>query len=278
MERAFGISISCFFLTLFLIICQNVSLSEMGTHLDLHCDLNDTNYNVFRDNTIDIIDLNEKRMRVRFLYTTSIRGHPYCYNFTDDAGEVLKKKCMQNVTPVLNYIRQNNFPASICEFYPAGYKVKGEIKKIGNWNLKCESFNFPRERAIKKIVGILISSIIIGLILVPIVIPFALVIFLILYPMAFPVLIGVILISVYLAKKQRVSPLYLRPLFFGVLVGIEGYYQSTDKKIGKRLIIVGAAVSLAACILSLFMFEYLLIGWRGDLYESMTILIATFTY
>jgi hypothetical protein len=67
-------------------------------------------------------------------------------------------------------------------------------------------------------------------------------------------LTGAILISIYLGKKLKISRVYLLPLLFGFIGSIVGYFISTDKKLAKRLLMVGLLISL-----SLFIFYSLFI-------------------
>lgn len=170
----------------------------------------------------------------------------YEFYISDNASEFLIQACEPDITPVLNYLQENNITADYNNFYT--YKPEGDnVKKIDEtWYLKSSSFGWKRDKTMDYAMGFLYCSFLTPLILFEFL--FMSMALMIVFPYLLIILITIILVLFYIDKKIKIKVLYLLPVFLGLLGGITGslvgYFKYKDKKLALYLLLVGLIISI----------------------------------
>jgi len=155
-------------LSFLIMLSENVSsVSPAAPYIRINCDINVTYFqeNLCEDdNCSPKVTMNWDAYNNYGIYRFSIDGisiqpsdgfihlhhDPYSsqkiYNFSDDALEYLDRACNPDITPVIDYMEENNLTEDYNEFYPhypTGYNVdKHKVTQIDDtWYLESYSFD-----------------------------------------------------------------------------------------------------------------------------------------
>jgi len=179
----------------------------------------------------------------------------YQVYITENITDFLIQACEPDVTPVLDYLKENNFTADYNHFY--AYKPSGEnVKKINDkWYLEYSSFSLRKTDFVDYVYGFLICSFLTPIVLAEflgVILAFSL-----FDTLIFLVLIGFFLILIYFNKDSKNKIIYFIPILLGLLGGIAGsvlfYRKYKDRKKSLKIFFIGLIVSLILYLYFVFL-------------------------
>lgn len=185
----------------------------------------------------------------------------YSSNISEDQIEFITGICEPDITPVLNYLNENNLTEDWNNFYQ--YKPNGgyghKITKIDNtWYLDSHSYIRTRDNPMTYITGFLYCFFLSPIVLFEVLMLGLMLGVLFFFPIGIIFIIAILAAIVFLISKKRMKEIYLLPILGGFLGGIIGfvyYYKKyKDTKSGLKLFLVGTFVSII-----LFIFYYYLV-------------------
>lgn len=238
-----------------LFFAQHVAaLSIMASYLAIHCSLNPGNPLVQQGIHNENISIWSYGDTISF--ESRIGGYQRQYKLNESTEEMLAAACAEDLSPVLDRMRQSNF-SQYCDFYPAGFqgnishlRTQVTTEQVGNWTLRClaSGQNTPGMAAWEYTVLAL-------LFLVPVfVLPMALLFVFVMAPVPSAIALALFVSFLYHAKGRgvRVSGMYALPILLGTAGGIIGYISSKDKRFGIKLLVTGLVVSAISILFLLY--------------------------
>lgn len=183
------------------------------------------------------------------------------YEIDETVKKILNEICRENVTPVLDHI-DKNVSGESCRYYSPKENVSENFTKIGGgWKVRCSSFNQGLYQCPAQSFPLYIYAF---FFLFPFIIFYAAFtgLFLILTSSLIHSMILLLLfiwipavLAYILFKRLELSLSYIWPLIFGFLGGLYGYYHVEDKKLGKKLLVLGVIGLLVGTIFFIFLLE-----------------------